>query len=47
VRAGRAKGRFVCEIINRGDFDDPTAGYLAPRAGLGKGLWVARQIVAL
>jgi hypothetical protein len=47
VRVGRAEGRFVCEIIDRSGFDDPTAGYLAPRAGLGKGLWVARQIVAL
>jgi anti-sigma regulatory factor (Ser/Thr protein kinase) len=38
VRVGRAKGRFVCEIIDRGGgFDDPTAGYFAPRAGLGKG----------
>jgi hypothetical protein len=45
VRLRRAKGRFVCEIIDRGGgFDDPTAGYLAPRAGLGTGLWVARQL---
>jgi len=45
VRLGRADGRFVCEIIDRGSgFDDPTAGYLAPREGVGSGLWVARQL---
>jgi anti-sigma regulatory factor (Ser/Thr protein kinase) len=45
VRIGRAGGRFVCEIVDRGDgFDDPVAGYLAPRAGIGTGLWVARQL---
>jgi anti-sigma regulatory factor (Ser/Thr protein kinase) len=45
VRVGRAAGRFVCEIVDRGDgFDDPAAGYLAPRAGVGAGLWVARQL---
>ena len=45
VRLGRADGRFVCEIIDRGEgFDDPTAGYLAPREGVGNGLWVARQL---
>jgi anti-sigma regulatory factor (Ser/Thr protein kinase) len=45
VRVGRAHGRFVCEIIDRGPgFDDPTAGYLAPRDGIGSGLWVARQL---
>jgi anti-sigma regulatory factor (Ser/Thr protein kinase) len=45
VRVGRARGRFVCEIVDRGDgFDDPTAGYLAPREGIGAGLWVARQL---
>jgi len=45
VRVGRARGRFVCEIVDRGDgFDDPAAGYLAPRAGVGAGLWVARQL---
>ena len=45
VRAGRVQGRFVCEIVDRGDgFDDPTAGYLAPREGVGTGLWVARQL---
>jgi anti-sigma regulatory factor (Ser/Thr protein kinase) len=45
IRVGRAHGRFVCEIIDRGEgFDDPTAGYLAPRAGTGSGLWVARQL---
>jgi anti-sigma regulatory factor (Ser/Thr protein kinase) len=45
VRVGHAQGRFVCEIVDRGDgFDDPTAGYLAPREGIGAGLWVARQL---
>jgi anti-sigma regulatory factor (Ser/Thr protein kinase) len=45
VRAGRAEGRFVCEVIDRGPgFDDPVAGYLAPRDGGGTGLWVARQL---
>jgi anti-sigma regulatory factor (Ser/Thr protein kinase) len=46
VRVGTAAGRFVCEVIDRGDgFDDPAAGYLVPRAGTGSGLWVARQLV--
>ncbi|HEY2601123.1 MAG TPA: sensor histidine kinase [Thermoleophilaceae bacterium] len=45
VRVGRIDGRFVCEVIDRGSgFDDPVAGYLAPRPGTGKGLWVARQL---
>jgi anti-sigma regulatory factor (Ser/Thr protein kinase) len=45
VRVGRAEGRFVCEVIDRGvGFDDPMAGYLAPRDGSGTGLWVARQL---
>jgi anti-sigma regulatory factor (Ser/Thr protein kinase) len=45
VRVGHAQGRFVCEIVDRGDgFDDPAAGYLAPREGIGAGLWVARQL---
>jgi anti-sigma regulatory factor (Ser/Thr protein kinase) len=45
VRVGRAEGRFVCEIVDRGPgFDDPAAGYLAPREGAGTGLWVARQL---
>jgi anti-sigma regulatory factor (Ser/Thr protein kinase) len=45
VRVGRADGRFVCEIVDRGGgFDDPMAGYLAPRDGTGTGLWVARQL---
>jgi anti-sigma regulatory factor (Ser/Thr protein kinase) len=45
VRVGRAQGRFVCEIVDRGEgFDDPVAGYLAPRPGIGTGLWVARQL---
>jgi anti-sigma regulatory factor (Ser/Thr protein kinase) len=45
VLVGSVDGRFVCEIVDRGDgFDDPTAGYLAPREGVGTGLWVARQL---
>jgi anti-sigma regulatory factor (Ser/Thr protein kinase) len=45
VRAGSAAGRFVCEVIDSGGgFEDPAAGYLVPRAGIGKGLWVARQL---
>jgi anti-sigma regulatory factor (Ser/Thr protein kinase) len=45
VRVGQCQGRFVCEIIDRGDgFDDPAAGYLPPGAGAGAGLWVARQL---
>jgi anti-sigma regulatory factor (Ser/Thr protein kinase) len=45
VRVGRAHGRFVCEVIDRGrGFDDPVAGYLAPREGTGTGLWIARQL---
>jgi anti-sigma regulatory factor (Ser/Thr protein kinase) len=45
VRVGPAAGRFTCEIVDPGGgFDDPTAGYLAPRAGLGAGLWIARQL---
>jgi anti-sigma regulatory factor (Ser/Thr protein kinase) len=45
VRVGRADGRFVCEIVDHGiGFDDPAAGYLPPREGIGRGLWVARQL---
>jgi anti-sigma regulatory factor (Ser/Thr protein kinase) len=45
VRVGRASGRFVCEVVDRGvGFDDPGAGYLAPQEGVGTGLWVARQL---
>lgn len=45
VRAGSAGGRFACEIVDAGPgFDDPLAGYLAPRAGSGSGLWIARQL---
>jgi anti-sigma regulatory factor (Ser/Thr protein kinase) len=45
VRVGDAGGRFVCEVIDRGSgFDDPAAGYLAPREGTGTGLWVARRL---
>jgi anti-sigma regulatory factor (Ser/Thr protein kinase) len=45
VRFGRVNGRFVCEIVDRGaGFDDPLAGYVVPRAGIGSGLWVARQL---
>jgi anti-sigma regulatory factor (Ser/Thr protein kinase) len=45
LRVGRAGGRFVCEVVDRGPgFDDAAAGYLAPRDGVGRGLWVARQL---
>jgi anti-sigma regulatory factor (Ser/Thr protein kinase) len=45
VRVGRAHARFVCEVTDGGaGFDDPAAGYIAPREGTGKGLWVARQL---
>lgn len=45
VRVGREAGRFVCEVIDRGPgFDDPAAGYLAPREGVGAGLWIVRQL---
>jgi anti-sigma regulatory factor (Ser/Thr protein kinase) len=45
VRVGRADGRFVCEVVDRGPgFADPLAGYRAPRAGTGAGLWIARQL---
>ena len=45
IRVGRAEGRFVCEVIDRGGgFDDPLAGYLVPREGTGAGLWVARRL---
>jgi anti-sigma regulatory factor (Ser/Thr protein kinase) len=45
VRVGRAEGRFICEVVDRGSgFDDPLAGYVAPREGTGTGLWIARQL---
>jgi hypothetical protein len=45
VRVGRTSGRFACEIVDPGPgFDEPAAGYLAPRPGLGNGLWIARQL---
>jgi anti-sigma regulatory factor (Ser/Thr protein kinase) len=45
IRAGRDEGRFVCEVVDRGSgFDEPLAGYLVPREGVGTGLWVARQL---
>jgi anti-sigma regulatory factor (Ser/Thr protein kinase) len=45
VRIARVRGRFVCEVVDRGSgFSDPAAGYLAPRTGRGSGLWVARQL---
>jgi anti-sigma regulatory factor (Ser/Thr protein kinase) len=45
VRVGRADGRFVCEVVDRGPgFDDPAAGYVPPHPGVGAGLWVARQL---
>ena len=38
-------GRFVYEVVDRGNgFDEPAASYLAPREGIGAGLWVARQL---
>ena len=47
LRTGTVDGRFVCEIHDDGPgFDDPLAGYAAPRPGQrrGLGLWVARQL---
>ncbi|MCW0214293.1 MAG: sensor histidine kinase [Pseudonocardia sp.] len=45
VRVGRVSGRFACEIVDAGrGFDDPAAGYRAPRAGSGSGLWIARRL---
>jgi anti-sigma regulatory factor (Ser/Thr protein kinase) len=45
IRVGRAEGRFVCEIVDRGEgFDDPAVGFLAPREGVGTGLWIARRL---
>ena len=45
IRVGQVHGRFVCEIVDQGPgFDDPAAGFLAPRDGIGSGLWVARQL---
>jgi anti-sigma regulatory factor (Ser/Thr protein kinase) len=47
LRVGRADGRFVCEIRDRGPgFDDPFAGYLPPKdpRQSGTGLWIARQL---
>ncbi|MCE0766254.1 sensor histidine kinase [Pseudonocardia kujensis] len=45
VRVGRVAGRFACEIVDAGPgFDDPVAGYLAPRPGIGSGLWIARRL---
>jgi anti-sigma regulatory factor (Ser/Thr protein kinase) len=45
VRAGQLSGRYVCEVVEEGPgFEDPLAGYLAPRSGQGSGLWVARQL---
>jgi anti-sigma regulatory factor (Ser/Thr protein kinase) len=45
VRVGRAYGRLVCDVIDRGrGFDDPMAGYMVPREGTARGLWIARQL---
>jgi anti-sigma regulatory factor (Ser/Thr protein kinase) len=45
IRVGRLGGRYTCEVVDKGPgFDDPLAGYLAPRPGQGSGLWVARQL---
>jgi anti-sigma regulatory factor (Ser/Thr protein kinase) len=48
LRVGRADGRFVCEITDRGTgFDDPLAGYIPPKPEQqsGQGLWITRQLV--
>jgi hypothetical protein len=35
-------------VVDRGNgFDDPIAGYRAPRRETGTGLWVARQLTWL
>jgi anti-sigma regulatory factor (Ser/Thr protein kinase) len=47
LRVGRADGRFVCEVSDRGTgFADPLAGYIVPRGDgrRGAGLWIARQM---
>ncbi|MEA2361168.1 MAG: hypothetical protein QOD71_313 [Thermoleophilaceae bacterium] len=47
LRVGRANGRFVCEVSDRGEgFDDPFAGYIVPGddRNQGAGLWIARQM---
>jgi anti-sigma regulatory factor (Ser/Thr protein kinase) len=45
LRVGTVAGRFVCEVVDRGaGFDDPMTGYVVPRAGTGRGLWIARQL---
>ena len=49
LRVGRAGGRLVCEITDRGKgFDDPLAGYIPPKPEqqTGHGLWIARQLVS-
>jgi anti-sigma regulatory factor (Ser/Thr protein kinase) len=49
LRVGRADGRFVCEISDRGaGFDDPLAGYMPPKdpRQSGPGLWIARQLAS-
>jgi anti-sigma regulatory factor (Ser/Thr protein kinase) len=46
VLVGRAGRRFACRVVDAGPgFDDPAAGYRAPRDGSGSGLWIARQLV--
>jgi anti-sigma regulatory factor (Ser/Thr protein kinase) len=46
LRVGRVDGRFVCEIVDRGEgFDDPFAGFIPPDLeGKPAGLYVARQL---
>jgi anti-sigma regulatory factor (Ser/Thr protein kinase) len=50
LRTGQVDGRFVLEVVDRGaGFDDPLAGYVAPRTTEPgepgpAGLWVARQL---
>jgi anti-sigma regulatory factor (Ser/Thr protein kinase) len=51
VRMGVVRGRFVCEVCDRGPgIDDAFAGYLPPErdreGGRGAGLWVARQLAS-
>jgi len=49
LRVGRVRGRFVCEIKDRGTgLDDPFAGYLppSPQGRERAGLWIARQLTS-
>src|SRR2546429_9615959 len=45
VPVGRARGRFLCEGVDRAvGVPYPPSWYRAPRDGIGAGLWVARQL---